>query len=91
MARRVRMSPLPTTPLESDATRKWLTDLGTRVGSGPFVIQGYAANALPSPATWGSVSASDPFSSLIFVLTTPPCVAYTDGTNWINITTGTPL
>lgn len=66
----------------------WFESIYTRVQPGPFLIQGYIKTALPDPTQWGSVSADDPFSSIIFVYNEAggPVMAFSDGTNWRRFT-----
>lgn len=61
----------------------WLNSVFTRVGQGPFAVQGYSVQALPDPTKYGSVSDS-PFSSIIFIKDEAggPTLAFSDGTTW---------
>lgn len=90
--RKVRLSPPPAQvpDVNSYKWRSWFSELRERLGETPFQIQGYAVAALPNAADWGSVSANDPFSSLIFVYDESggPVMAYSNGTNWLRVTDG---
>lgn len=104
MPNKVVLSPPPNfSPNEEEASWKtWYNSIHTRVGEGPFLIQGFEKANLPDADQWGSTSSSDPFSAIIFVRdnvipnpdTPPPdtipqpTLAFSDGTNWISVITG---
>jgi hypothetical protein len=60
----------------------WFNSIFTRVGQGPFMLQGYDKDGLPDATKFGSET--DPFSSLIFVSDDVggSTIAFSDGTNW---------
>ena len=64
----------------------WLNSIFNRVGSGPFLVQGYTVAALPDATESGSVG-TEPFSSIIFVSDESggPTLAFSDGTNWLRM------
>lgn len=64
----------------------WLNSVFNRVGSGPFLIQGYSVTDLPDPSEYGSTG-EDSFSSLIFVSdeTNGPTMAFSNGVNWLRL------
>lgn len=68
----------------------WFNSLFNRVGQGPFSVQGYTKEALPSPDEYGSLS-GDVFSSIIFVAnaTGGPTLAFSDGQNWLRLSDNT--
>jgi hypothetical protein len=69
----------------------WLSSLHSRVGDGPFLIQGYSRNNVPDPTEWANLVSPNYFSSLIFVIDaggTTPMLAFSNGTNWIRVDTG---
>lgn len=83
--RRVRLDPTPDTINIPEHMRRTSQEiLRERVGEGPFLIQGYDKNSLPDATEWGSISPTDPFTSIIFVWneTGGETLAYSDGTDW---------
>lgn len=90
MPRRVSMEPPPNNVPDKEhfSWAKWFVSVFERTGSGPLAVQGYPKASLPSPGEWGSVAASDPFSSIIFVNdeTGGSVLAFSDGTNWRRVT-----
>lgn len=92
MPRKIRLNPVPSPVLEMNdyRWRTWFTELRSRTGEGPLLIQGYAVTSLPNPEDWGSLNSEDPFSSMIFVYNESggPVLAYSDGTNWLRVTDG---
>lgn len=73
--------------------RKWFNEIFERVGQGPFPIQGYDVNNLPSASRNGSTSSTNAFSSIIFVYdaTAGPTLAFSDGTNWLSTLDNLPV
>ena len=61
----------------------WLSSVFNRLGQGPFSLQGYTVQALPSAQENGSMT-GNVFSSLIFISNESggPTLAFSDGTNW---------
>lgn len=82
MPKRVRLSSPRT------VNQTWMNELHSRVGEGPFLIQGYAVAALPSASAYGYSGSSDPYSSLIFVYDESggAVLAFSDGTDWRRVT-----
>lgn len=82
MPNKVSLSPPPTVTESGLAYHwvRWFENLFTRIGAGPFLIQGYQVSGLPIAADWGGSE----FSSLIFVSDEVggPTLAFSDGTNW---------
>lgn len=87
---KVRLSPF--THKEFDPARRWFAELFQRVGSGPFLVQGYARANLPTAADWQASASDNAFSALIYVHdstgTPAKILAYSDGTNWLRVDTG---
>ena len=83
MPKKVELSsPLSIFSLElPEPLLRWCESISTRVGSGPFKLQGYAKASLPSASAWGN---STEFSSLIYVNddVDGPTIAFSDGTDW---------
>lgn len=86
MPRKINYSPPPYNikNLMSRVWLDWFNLTHQRLGEGPLLIQGYAVASLPTASEHASVSASDPFSSLIFVYNEAggATLAFSDGTNW---------
>ena len=86
MPKRVRLAPPPQTAMADTFStwKTWFTEFRDRVGEGPLLIQGYDVTSLPDATKFGSVSSSDPFTSLIYIYdeTSGPSLAFSDGTNW---------
>jgi hypothetical protein len=85
--RKVRLAP-PKPPREWGSFNIWLHELWSRVGEGPFLVQGYSRASLPDASEWED----DTFSALIYVYdstgTPAKILAYSDGTNWLRVDTG---
>lgn len=81
---------LPPPRINQQDYSNWFELLHKRVGEGPLLLQGYPYTNMPDPALWGSTGADDPFSSAIFVTGSPygDTYAYSDGTNWVFMATG---
>lgn len=90
--RKVRLNPVPSPVVEMNSYqwRTWFSELRSRTGEGPLPVQGYSVATLPPAEDWGSISSSDPFSSLIFVYDESggPTLAYSNGTNWLRTSDG---
>jgi hypothetical protein len=90
--RKVRLNPVPSPVLNMDdyRWRTWFSELRSRTGEGPLLVQGYSVASLPAAEDWGSIDPDDPFSSMIFIYDEAggPVMAYSNGTNWLRVTDG---
>ncbi len=86
MAKKVNLSPPPNNIQDTNSRgwRDWFRALHSRVGEEGLLIQGYAVASLPTAADFGSTTAANAYSALIFVYdeTGGATVAFSDGTNW---------
>ena len=91
MTEKVRLSPPPQL-LDGIPYhwKRWFEEISSRLGGGPFLLKSYSRTSLPSASEWGSVSAGDEFSSIIYVPNASggETIAWSNGTNWISARTG---
>lgn len=92
MPNRVLLDP-PPTQTDSEFSfiwSRWFESIFDRVGGGPFKLKSYSRTGLPPAADWGSTSATEGYSSLIFVhnAVQGPSPAYSDGSNWKSVING---
>ncbi len=87
---RVNLTPPRKDEALDPKTSHYLLEIFERLGEGPFLIQGYSADALPDAAQWASTDATNPFGSIIWVYDDVggACFAGSDGTNWKRIQLG---
>jgi hypothetical protein len=92
--KKVRLSPPPTGVVNPAVTNQWLSTIFQRTGDGPFLIQGYTSADVPDATVWGSLTAPNLFSSIIFVTDGAaglPILAFSNGTNWLRVDNGNPI
>lgn len=92
MARKkLKLSPPPTVidnGLDT-AWNKWFSMIQERVGEGPFMVRGYYKASLPPAQDWYDSSVENSFTGLIMVVdSTPPTIAFSNGTDWLSLTDG---
>ena len=94
MARtKVTLPPFPNyNPEVPHAVTEWLQKVYARLGEGPFMIPGYELANLPPATDWGSRTAGQAFTALIYISDAPAGgggglgdggeLAFSDGTVW---------
>lgn len=95
MSNKVDLPPPPNVIRDANSPvwKKWFSSLFERVGTGPFLLQGYAAADVPDARVWANNTAGQAFSSLIYVYDDADAaglyiLAYSNGTNWIRVDNG---
>jgi hypothetical protein len=93
MPRQTRAVRLPPPPPQTGnpAVQTWLANVHSRVGDGPFLVQGYNRANVPPADEWANLTSPNYFSSLIFVIDAggaTPMLAFSNGTDWIRVDTG---
>lgn len=86
---KIELSPPPSN-IKSDIPSfflRWFQQIFDRLGTGPFLIQGYNKADLTSvlaPDKWGFTSTKNSFSSIIYVTDDAggSTLAFSDGTDW---------
>lgn len=91
--RKIKFQPPPNNVADINhySWRSWFMSVFNRIGIGPFKIYGYKKADLPPPAEWSTLN-TDPnsaFSALVFIIDEDggPSLSYSDGTNWVKVTT----
>lgn len=93
MAKKINFAPPPNNVKDIDhySWRTWFMSIFDRIGVGPFKIFGFNKADLPPANEWSlnSATPNESFSSIVFVMDEDggPSLEYSDGTNWIKITT----
>ena len=90
MVKPVNLSPPPSRTNSGlpDPVVRWLYNMYSRVGNGPFTLQGYTSTSLPPATDFGSTTDGEDFGSLIFIRD-EGALAFSDGNSWVRLTAST--
>ncbi len=98
MPNKVTLSSPPSFDIEEEQSswKTWFNSIHTRVGEGPFLIQGFnkADPRFPSASSFGTDDTPvDIFSSIIYVpdASGGASLAFSDGSEWISLLTGSAI